>query len=244
MLDECETNPHMFKLILLEKMNPFFYNSFLRLKIDNRLDNDLIRLFAKADIIFFKSGRDLQAKAFSLIDGYLKNNSKEFFKESLIKECKKADTAKFSIDTLLRDAYNRQYFHYVFFEQNCQDMDIEALKKLIPIKNKEITQEKEHIIPGNVYRQKDSKIMQNLGFESFDEMEIYLNNYGNLLSLEKALNSSARDKDLLGKEKDYKESELPFVRRFDVKNFNKKALIKRNEEAEEWLKKEFFKDFL
>ncbi len=41
----------------------------------------------------------------------------------------------------------------------------------------------------------------------------------------------------------YKNGEIPFNRRFNVKGFNKKALIKRNDEMREWLINTFFKDF-
>ncbi|HJE65811.1 MAG TPA: HNH endonuclease, partial [Campylobacter avium] len=42
----------------------------------------------------------------------------------------------------------------------------------------------------------------------------------------------------------YKDSKILFIRRFDIKNFNKEKLIERNKEFEKWLRDEFFKEFL
>ncbi|MBI1562122.1 HNH endonuclease, partial [Helicobacter pylori] len=76
-----------------------------------------------------------------------------------------------------------------------------------------------------------------------EDLRAYINTYGNLISLEKSLNLKASDKDLYGKDEIYKESRIPFNRRFDTKNFNKEALKKRNDEMQEWLIDTFFKDF-
>lgn len=85
--------------------------------------------------------------------------------------------------------------------------------------------------------------IQKLGFEDKEDLRAYINTYGNLISLENSLNRKASDKDLYGKDEIYKNSEIPFNRHFNVKGFNKKALIKRNDEMREWLINTFFKDF-
>lgn len=85
--------------------------------------------------------------------------------------------------------------------------------------------------------------IQKLGFEDKKDLEDYIHTYGNLISLEKSLNRKANNKDLYGKDEIYKNSEIHFNRRFNVKGFNKKALIKRNDEMREWLINTFFKDF-
>ncbi len=79
--------------------------------------------------------------------------------------------------------------------------------------------------------------------EDKEDLEIYIHTYGNLISLERPLNSQASDKDLYGKDEIYKNSAIPFNRCFNVKGFNKKALIARNDEMQEWLIDTFFKDF-
>lgn len=240
LLDEIDTNPHIFKLFLLEKINPYFYNSLVRCKINNQLDNGLITLFAKADILFFKSGSSRDGTAYNLINSCL--HGKEEFKNEIILQCKKSNNIKQAIEDLLEYAYDMPYFHYVFFEQNCQNMDINELKNLI--EKKQLTQEKEHIIPENLLETEDEAQAKKLGFDDLEDLDNYINSYGNLLSLEKGLNSKAKDKDLIGKAEIYKSSKIHFIRRFEVEKFNKNLLKKRNEECENWLKKEFFKDFL
>ncbi len=141
----------------------------------------------------------------------------------------------------VNNASNSSCFHYVFFEKNCQEMGLADLKKLIP--RKQFSQEKEHIIPINLLKQESNNKIRDLGFEDKKDLEDYIDTYGNLISLEGSLNSQASDKDLYGKDEIYKSSEIPFNRRFNVKGFNKKVLIKRNDEMQEWLINTFFKDF-
>lgn len=114
-------------------------------------------------------------------------------------------------------------------------------KKLIP--GKQFSQQKEHIIPINLLELDNEIEIQKLGFEDKKDLEAYINTYGNLISLESPLNSQANDKDLYEKDEIYKESRIPFNRHFNVKGFNKKVLIARNDEMREWLINTFFKDF-
>ncbi len=111
------------------------------------------------------------------------------------------------------------------------------------IPGKQFSQTKEHIIPKNLLELDNEIEIQKLGFEDKTDLEDYIHTYGNLISLEGPLNSQASDKDLYGKDEIYKNSAIAFNRRFDVKGFNKKTLIKRNDEMREWLINTFFKDF-
>ncbi|GAA6808707.1 hypothetical protein AOH130_02650 [Helicobacter pylori] len=120
-------------------------------------------------------------------------------------------------------------------------MGLVDLKKLIP--GKHFSQQKEHIIPINLLKLDNEIEIQKLGFEDEKDLEYYIDTYGNLISLENSLNRKASDKDLYGKDAIYKESRIPFNRRFNVKGFNKKALMARNDEMREWLINTFFKDF-
>ncbi len=120
-------------------------------------------------------------------------------------------------------------------------MGLADLKKLIP--GKQFSQEKEHIIPINLLELDNEIEIQKLGFEDKTDLEAYIDTYGNLISLEKSLNSKASDKDLYEKDEIYKSSEIPFNRHFNVKGFNKKVLIERNNAMREWLIDTFFKDF-
>ncbi|GAA7926434.1 hypothetical protein JP0532_07080 [Helicobacter pylori] len=61
-MSEIGTNPTTLKDMLINKINPRFFNSLIRLKINNELDDETIRLFAKTDIVFFKAGKTMQAR--------------------------------------------------------------------------------------------------------------------------------------------------------------------------------------
>ncbi|BAW51143.1 putative uncharacterized protein [Helicobacter pylori] len=239
LLSEIGTNPTTFKVMLINKINPFFFNSLIRLKINNKLDDETLRLFAKTDIVFFKVGRD-RANAYNLINEYLKKG-KEGLKSKMIAQCRNDIGIESASWELVRNISNSKYFHYIFFEKNCQEMGFADLKKLIP--GKQSSQQKEHIIPINLLELDNEIEIQKLGFEGKKDLEDYIGTYGNLISLENSLNRKASDKNLYGKDEIYKSSEIPFNRRFNVKGFNKKALIARNDEMREWLINTFFKDF-
>lgn len=238
LLSEIDTNPTTLKVMLINRINPLFFNSLIRLKINNELDDETLKLFAKTDIVFFKATRFLASKAYNLINAYLKKG-KEGLKSEMIAQCRN-DIGLASLK-LVNNASNSSCFHYVFFEKNCQEMGLADLKKLIP--EKQFSQEKEHIIPINLLELDNEIEIQKLGFEDKKDLEAYIYTYGNLISLESSLNRKASDKDLYGKDAIYKESRIPFNRRFNVKGFNKKVLIKRNDEMREWLIDTFFKDF-
>ncbi len=238
LLSEIDTNTTTFKAMLINKINPYFFNSLIRLKINNELDDETLRLFAKTDIVFFKAGKEIRSKAYNLIHEYLQKG-KEGLKSEMIAQCRNdIESASWK---LVKNAPNPSCFHYVFFEENCHEMSFADLKKLIP--GKQLSQQEEHIIPINLLTQRFNNKIRDLGFEDKKDLEDHINTYGNLISLEKSLNLKASDKDLYGKDEIYKESRIPFNRRFNVKGFNKKALIKRNDEMREWLTNTFFKDF-
>ncbi|WP_120891228.1 DUF262 domain-containing protein [Helicobacter pylori] len=238
LLSEIGTNPTTFKAMLINKINPYFFNSLIRLKISNELDDETLRLFAKTDILLFKVERDMKSVAYNLINGYLQKG-KEGLKSKMIAQCR--NDIELASWKLVKNASNSSCFHYVFFEKNCQEMGLADLKKLI--RGKQLSQQKEHIIPTNLSKLDNEIEIQKLGFEDKTDLEDYIDTYGNLISLEEPLNSQANDKDLYGKDEIYKSSEIPFNRCFNVKGFNKKALIKRNDEMREWLINTFFKDF-
>ncbi len=237
-MSEIDTNPTTFKVMLINKINSLFFNSLIRLKINNDLDDETLKLFAKTDIVLFKAGRYMKSAAYNLINAYLKKG-KEGLKSEMIIQCRN-DIERAS-RKLVNNAFDSSFFHYVFFEKNCQEMGLADLKKLIP--GKQFPQEKEHIIPINLLEQRSNNKIRDLGFEGEKDLEDYIDTYGNLISLEAPLNSKGKDKDLYEKDAIYKESRIPFNRRFNVKGFNKKVLIKRNDEMREWLIDTFFKDF-
>ncbi|GAA8754574.1 hypothetical protein Hpoki52_01260 [Helicobacter pylori] len=197
-----------------------------------------MRLFAKTDIMFFKVERDMKSVAYNLINEYLQKG-KERLKSKMIAQYRN-DIEQASWK-LAKNASDLSCFHYVFFEKNCQEMGLADPKKLI--REKQSSQQEEHIIPINLLEQRPYNKIKDLGFEDEKDLEDYIDTYGNLISLENSLNRKASDKDLYGKDAIYKESRIPFNRRFNVKGFNKKALMARNDEMREWLINTFFKDF-
>ncbi len=238
LLSEIDTNPTTLKVMLINRINPLFFNSLIRLKINNELDDETLKLFAKTDIVLFKAGRYIQSAAYNLINAYLEKG-KEGLKSEMIIQCR--NDIGLAVWQSVDNASNSSCFHYVFFEKNCQEMGLADLKKLIP--GKQFSQEKEHIIPINLLELDNEIEIQKLGFEGKKDLRDYINTYGNLISLEKPLNSKASDKDLYEKDEIYKSSEIPFNRCFNAKGFNKKVLIERNDEMREWLINTFFKDF-
>ncbi len=237
LLSEIDTNPTTLKAMLINKINPRFFNSLIRLKINNELDDETLKLFAKTDIVLFKATRDRPGTD-NLINAYLKKG-KEGLKSEMIAQCR--NDIGLAFWQSVKNASNSSCFHYIFFEKNCQEMGLADLKKLIP--RKQFSQQKEHIIPINLLKQESNNKIRDLGFEDKKDLENYIDTYGNLISLEKPLNLKASDKDLYEKDEIYKSSEIPFNRRFNVKGFNKKVLIERNNEMEKWLINTFFKDF-
>ncbi|WQY59855.1 DUF262 domain-containing protein [Helicobacter pylori] len=238
LLSEIDTNPTTLKVMLINRINPLFFNSLIRLKINNELDDETLRLFAKTDIVLFKSGKKMQTTAHNLIEEYFEKG-KEGLKSKMIAQCR--NYIELASREFVNNASNSSCFHYIFFEKNCQEMGLADLKKLIP--GKQFSQEKEHIIPINLLELDNEIEIQKLGFEDKKDLEAYIYTYGNLISLESSLNRKASDKDLYGKDAIYKESRIPFNRHFNVKDFNKKVLIKGNDEMREWLIDTFFKDF-
>ncbi len=222
LLSEIDTNPTTFKAMLINTINPLFFNSLIRLKINNELDDETMKLFAKTDILLFQVGRNMRANAYNLINEYLQKG-KEGLKSAMIAQCRNDIKIKSASLELVKNAFKSSCFHYVFFEKNCQEMGLADPENLLELDN-EIE-------------------IQKLGFEGKKDLEDYIHTYGNLISLEGSLNSQARDKDLYGKDEIYKNSKIPFNRRFNAKGFNKKALIARNDEMREWLINTFFKDF-
>ncbi|GAA7544131.1 hypothetical protein JP0017_08970 [Helicobacter pylori] len=87
LLSEIDTNPTTFKVMLINNINSLFFNSLIRLKINDELDDETMRLFAKTDIVFFKVGRYMRANAYNLINEYLQKG-KEGLKSKMIAQCR------------------------------------------------------------------------------------------------------------------------------------------------------------
>ncbi|EAJ7236996.1 DUF1524 domain-containing protein, partial [Campylobacter jejuni] len=90
-------------------------------------------------------------------------------------------------------------------------------------------------------------LLKNYKFENEDDFNKLKNTFGNLIPLEKILNSICSDRSLLDKKEYYKKSKLScnlsFANDENFLNFEKKQIIKRNEDFTKWARK-FFVDFL
>ncbi|GAA9183427.1 hypothetical protein HpHA191_02630 [Helicobacter pylori] len=128
LLSEIDTNPTTFKAMLINKINTRFFNSLIRLKINNELDDETMRLFAKTNIVFFKAGKTMKAMVHNLIHEYLQKG-KEGLKSKMIAQCR--NDIGWASGKFVKNASNSSCFHYVFFEKNCQEMGLSDLKKLI-----------------------------------------------------------------------------------------------------------------
>ncbi len=109
LLSEIDTNPTTFKAMLINKINPFFFNSLIRLKINNELDDEMMRLFAKTDIVFFKVSRNMRANAYNLINEYLQKG-KEGLKSKMIAQCRNDIEIESASWELVKNASNSSCF--------------------------------------------------------------------------------------------------------------------------------------
>ncbi len=129
LLSEIDTNPTTFKVMLINKIKPSFFNSLIRLKINNELDDETLKLFAKTYILLSKGRKGVDSVAYNLIHEYLEKG-KEGLKSKMIAQCRNhIESASWK---LVKDAFNSSCFHYIFFEKNCHEMGLVDLKKLIP----------------------------------------------------------------------------------------------------------------
>lgn len=253
-LKDIDNNQAMFMAIMIENLNPVFYNTFVRLKVDGRLDEDMIRLFTKADCILNKfNGK--RADPYYLIKAYCETQDVKSLEAEIYKKCKDCRVEN-NINDFVDNTFNqtnKKVFHYLFIAQHSKGISVGHLKDLLANEQgepgkKRVTQDMEHIISQSVLgddsNSPDSITIEDKSFENAEDLKKYINTYGNFLSLEKRLNSGASNRSDIEKRKEYAKSALPFVKSFEPKNVNKHFIITENEEMKQWLKEEFFKDFL
>ncbi|QQW61105.1 hypothetical protein HGI43_00875 [Helicobacter pylori] len=104
--------------------------------------------------------------AYNLINEYFEKG-KEGLKSKIIAQCR--NDIELVSRELVRNISNSKYFHYIFFEKNCQEMGFADLKKLI--RGEQLSQEEEHIIPINLLEQRSSNKIRDLGFEGKKDLE-------------------------------------------------------------------------
>ncbi len=240
-----ENNIESFKLLYILKINPLFYSSLIRLKMNNILDDECLKLFAQAEICFYGLGSANDSSAYRL---YQFADNKDIFKTNIIEMCKKCNKGGYrNIEEAINDiAWNNfdwgKYFHYMFLTYHSKNIDIEAFKKLLG--DKVYSMSIEHIVPQNAI---ENGSLEQYGFKSDEEFNSLKHTFGNLLVLEKGLNSECSDKGLPQKQEIYKKSNVfynvEFANREDFLSFNKESIEQENENFKQWAR-EFFKDFL
>ena len=253
-LDQIDTSKVLFECLYLENLNPRLYPTLVRLYMQPTIANteELVELITRADFVLSKLFRT--ESVYNINAVILENGLMYLTKADLLQEiqkiCIKADrNFQNKIKDFVQSAFNtdsKAGYHYVFLKQTCPNLTIGDLLKLVTTSQGNFDLGNalgiEHICPQSWG---DKEEWRGYGFSDRGEFEGLKHSYGNLLSLEKSLNSEAGDKSPEQKQAAYGRSHIPYTAQFgsQVEKFDKEAIKKRNEEAIAFLK-EFFKDFV
>ena len=246
LIEKAKTDVELFKLIFVLKIKPLFYPALVRLEMNKVLDEECLRLIGQAEIVFYTLGSKNDSKAYKLSKS---TQTKTDFKEQIkadIPNCAMGDykTLRGALKGYVKNSFGWDAFHYLFFTYHHDDIDMKFLVDYLKQQGKTFDINKEHIVPQNAI---ENNSLGQYGLSEVD-FENLVNSFGNLLSLEKSLNSKAGDKDLITKQKVYKDSGLPHARKLayqkDFLSFGKAQIIERNEKILQWLTEDFFKDFI
>lgn len=249
LIEKAKTDVELFKLIFVLKIKPLFYPALVRLEMNKVLDEECLRLIGQADIVFYKLDSTHEAKAYWLI---YHTSSKEELKQQIIKEStakdcitKHANLKEAVQKNIVRNAYVWKGFHYVFFTYHQKDISLNNCWSLLENGREELNITQEHIVPQNTAK---NGMLEQYGFQNEDDLGNHINTFGNLLSLEKSLNSAAGDARLINKQEIYQKSKIQYNRSFanndNFLSFGKAQIIERNEKILQWLTEDFFKDFI
>lgn len=253
-LDKIDTSKVLFECLYLENLNPRLYPTLVRLYMQPTIANteELVELITRADFVLSKLFRT--ESVYNINAVILENGLMYLTKADLLQEiqkiCIKADrNFQNKIKDFVQSAFNtdsKAGYHYVFLKQTCPNLTIGDLLRLVTTSQGNFDLGNalgiEHICPQSWG---DKEEWRGYGFSDRGEFEGLKHSYGNLLSLEKSLNSEARDKSPEQKQAAYGRSYIPYTSQFAsrVEKFDKEVIKERNEEAIAFLK-EFFKDFI
>lgn len=247
LIEETETNIELFKLFFILKINPFLYPSLVRLKMNGILDQECLRLIGQADIIFYKLDSTNDSRAYNL---HQTVHNKEEFKRKIIQDsasCAKGrhKYLKEALEAKINTSYEWLAFNYLFFTYYRQYIDINDCWNILGDKKVFDFITQEHIVPQNA---DENGTLDQYGFANKTEFDNLKHTFGNLISLEKYLNSRASDNGPAKKREIYGDSKIPYngvlAASPDFLSFGKDQIIKRNEEVLKWLTEDFFADFL
>ena len=248
LLEKTEKNTEAFKIFMILKINPFFYTALTRLEMQNMVDDEILKLFAQAEILMYGLGSTNNSTAYNLCKH---TENKEVFKKELMKLMKNVAIGSYTnmqeaIEDMADNNYGwNKYFHYLFLTYRSQmsKMDTADFWNLIDTKNKTYSLTIEHIIPQNAVEHSLDKY----GFKDEDDFRLLKDTFGNLLALEGTPNKEASDAGLAKKQDKYKKSKVAYNRAFassaNFLDFNKQSIKEQNEKFTSWAK-EFFNDFI
>ncbi|ETD27732.1 DUF262 domain-containing protein [Helicobacter canis] len=259
-LDQIDKNKELFECLYLENLNPRLYPTLVRLYMQPTIANkeELVELITRADFVLSKLFRTESVYDINAVirDGGLirDNGARSITKQELLQEIHKiciktGKNLQSHIKGFVQSAFNtdsKAGYHYVFLKQNCPTLTIGDLLGLVTTSQGNFDLGNalgiEHICPQSWG---DKEEWRGYGFSDRGEFEGLKHSYGNLLSLEKSLNSEAGDKSPEQKQAAYRRSHISYTSQFgsQVEKFDKEVIKKRNEEAIAFLK-EFFKDFI
>lgn len=259
-LDQIDTNKVLFECLYLENLHPRLYPTLVRLYMQPAIANteELVELITRADFVLSKLFRTESVYDINAVirDGGLirDNGARSITKQELLKEIHKiciktGKNLQSHIEGFVQSAFNtdsKAGYHYVFLKQTCPTLTIGDLLGLVTTSQGNFDLGNalgiEHICPQSWG---DKEEWRGYGFSDRGEFEVLKHSYGNLLSLEKSLNSEAGNKSPEQKQAAYGRSHIPYTKGFgsQVEKFDKEVIKKRNEEATAFLK-EFFKDFI
>ena len=216
--------------------------------MQNMVDDEILKLFAQAEILMYGLHSTNNSRAHGL---YKYTENKEVFKKGLMKLMKSVAKGGYrniqeAIEDMADNNYGwNKYFHYLFLTYRSQmsKMNTAEFWDLIDTKNKTYSLTIEHIISQNVVEHSLNKY----GFKDKDDFGRLKDTFGNLLALESSLNSEASDAGLAKKQDIYKKSKVAYNRTFassaNFLDFNKQSIEEQNEKFTSWAK-EFFNDFI
>lgn len=259
-LDQIDTSKELFECLYLENLHPRLYPTLVRLYMQPTIANteELVELITRADFVLSKLFRTESVYDINAVirDGGLirDNGARSITKQELLKEIHKiciktGKNLQSNIEGFVQSAFNtdsKAGYHYVFLKQTCPTLTIGDLLGLVTTSQGNFDLGNalgiEHICPQSWG---DKEEWRGYGFSDRGEFEGLKHSYGNLLSLEKSLNSEAGDKSPEQKQAAYGRSHIPYTSQFGsrVDKFDKEVIKKRNEDAIAFLK-EFFKDFI
>lgn len=259
-LDQIDTNKVLFECLYLENLHPRLYPTLVRLYMQPAIANTekLVELITRADFVLSKLFRTESVYDINAVirDGGLirDNGARSITKQELLKEIQKiciktGKNLQSHIEGFVQSAFNtdsKAGYHYVFLKHTCPNLTIGDLLGLVTTSQGNFDLGNalgiEHICPQSWG---DKGEWRGYGFSDQGEFDGLKHSYGNLLTLEKSLNSEAGDKSPEQKQAAYGRSHIPYTKGFgsQVDKFDKEVIKKRNEEARDFLK-EFFKDFI